>query len=257
MKNLGIEKAFLQTYKGEFATEATFVAFMGCEELQIPIEKFDYNDIGTLDIQKNTIVLGGITAVRHALTVLGITPPAPIDIPDELKPFTKRDIQIGTIKYFMEQNKFPLFVKPTKPKLFTGMVVSSKDELQYLSAFDMGAEESEIITSSVVNFLSEYRVFVIDKKIVDCRRYAGDYKVVPDFKFIEETIENYKTQPISYAIDFGVIPYTQNGFPMYSNTDGYTALIEVNDGYSIGSYGLNHRDYVNLCMLRWNQIINN
>lgn len=245
MKNLGIEKAYIQTYKGEFATEATFVAFMGCEELQIPIQKFDYNDIGTLDIQKNTIILGGITAVRHALTILEIVPPAPIDIPLELKEFTKRDIQIGTIKHFMEQNKFPLFVKPTKPKLFTGMVVSSADELGYLSVLDLDAEESMVITSSVVNFVSEYRVFVIDGKICDCRLYAGDYEVTPAYHFIKLAIQKYTTQPIAYVIDFGV------------TNKGETMLIEVNDGYSIGSYGLNHRDYTKLCMMRWNQIVNN
>ncbi len=244
MKNLGIKKAYLQTYKGEFVTEATFVAFMGCEELQIPIQKFDYSDIGTLDIQKDTIVLGGVTAVRHALTILDIVPPAPIDIPHELEWATHRKIETGTIKYFMEQNNFPLFVKPTKPKLFTGMVVSSKDELEFLSALDIEALESTIITSSVVNFVSEYRVFVVDGKICDCRLYAGDYEVTPAYHFIKIVIERYATQPIAYAIDFGV------------TNKGETMLIEVNDGYSIGSYGLNHRDYTKLCMMRWNQIVN-
>lgn len=247
MKKLGIEKAYIQLYKGEFATEAAFVAFMGCEELQIPIQKFEYNDIGTLDIRKNTIVLGGVTAVRHALTILNITPPPPIDIPKELEYSTKRKIEIGTIKHFYDNGTFPLFVKPMKPKLFTGMVVSSKDELEYLSCLDMGGYETEIITSSVVNFVSEYRVYVIDGVIADCRRYAGSYEIYPDMNFIKEVIkkENYTSQPIGYAIDFGV-------------TDiGETMLIEVNDGYSIGSYGLNHRDYTKLCILRWNQIVNN
>lgn len=243
MKNLGIEKAYIQIYKGEFVTEAAFVAFMGCEELQIPIQKFDYSDIGELDIKKNTIVFGGVTAVRHALTILGINPPAPIDIPKELEYYTKRKIEINTIKHFSEKGTFPLFVKPMKPKLFTGMVVSCKEELEYLACLDIAGDESELITSSVVNFISEYRVFVIDKKIVDCRRYSGDFRVFPNMEFIEETINNYSSQPIAYAIDFGI-------------TDrGETMLIEVNDGYSIGSYGLNHRDYVNLCTLRWNQIV--
>ena len=245
MKNLGIKKAFLQLYRGEFATEATFVAFMGCEELQIPIEKFDLKDIGTLDIKKDTIVLGGVTAVRHALTILNIVPPPPIDIPDELNLYTRRDMKTGTIKHFMEHGKFPLFVKPTKPKLFTGMVVSSPDELSFLSALDLAADESNIITSSVVNFVAEFRVFVIDKKIVDCRRYSGNFEVNPDFDFIRATIASYSTQPIAYAIDFGV------------TDEDVIMLIEVNDGYSIGSYGLSHRDYVRLCMLRWNQIVGN
>ena len=95
------------------------------------------------------------------------------------------------------------------------------------------------------SFLSEYRVFVINKEIVDCRRYYGDYAINPNVKFIKETIANYATQPVSYGIDFGV-------------TDtGETMLIEVNDGYSLGSYGLNHRDYTKLCMLRWNQMVDN
>jgi hypothetical protein len=243
MKKLGIRKAYIQLFKGEFVTEAAFVAYMGCEELQIPIEQFDYSDIGTLDIQKDTIVLGGVTAVRHALTVLGINPPAPLDIPMELLSFTKRDIRIGSIKSFQDENVFPLFVKPTKPKLFTGMVVSSADELGYLAQMDLAAEESTVIVSSVVNFVAEYRVFVIDGKAIDCRMYAGNFEITPDFNFIRECIKSYVSQPIGYAIDFGV-------------TDkGETMLIEVNDGYSIGTYGFNYRDYVRLCILRWNQMV--
>ena len=238
-----IETAFFQTYKGEFVTEATFVAYIGCEQLEINCVKFDLADIATLNITPNTPVFGGITAIRHALTQLGIKPPEPLDIPEELIPYTERDIQFNTLGYFMEHGKFPLFVKPRKPKLFTGMVVTSPDELSYLSQLDLDGDEQEIIASSVVNFIAEFRVFVSNGEIYDCRSYSGKWNVTPDFNFIENTIKNYTTAPAGYTIDFGV-------------TDtGKTLFIEANDGYSFGSYGLNPTAYIKISIARWKQMV--
>jgi hypothetical protein len=42
-----------------------------------------------------------------------------------------------------------------------------------------------------------------------------------------------------YALDLGVL------------TDGRTALVEWNDGYSLGSYGLESGLYAELIMARW------
>jgi hypothetical protein len=244
MKNkYNIETAFFQTYKGEFVTEATFVAFVGCEQLDIKCIKFDLADIATLDITKNTPVFGGITAVRYALTQLGIKPPEPLDIPEELIPYTGRDIQFNTLGYFMENGKFPLFVKPRKAKLFVGMIVSSPDELSYLSQIDMAGDDQELIASSVVKFVAEFRVFVSKGIIYDCRSYSGKWNVIPDFSFIEDTIKNYKSAPDGYVIDFGV------------TDSGKTLLVEANDGYSFGSYGLNPTAYIEITIARWNQMV--
>jgi hypothetical protein len=245
-----INKAYIQTYKGEFANEAAYVFFTGCEYLNnvgcdIKIEKFDYDNIGTLDINKNTIVSGGIVAVRHALSVLGVDLPSPLDIPEELFPYTKRNIQLGTINSFMEKGKFPLFVKPRIAKLFTGMVVSCSDEIEMFRHLHTDDLELEIMASDVVNFVSEYRTFVIDGQIYDCRKYSGNHKITPNFDFIEETVKAYKSAPISYGIDFGV-------------TDkGETMLIEANDGYSLGTYGFDCYNYTRMGILRWNQLLNN
>lgn len=245
-----IKKAYVQLYKGDFANEATYVFFTGCEFLnnlgcKIEVQKFDYDDIGTLDIDKDTIVAGGITAVRYGLSVLGANLPTPLDIPEELYPYTKRNIQLGTIKSVMENGEFPLFVKPRLPKLFTGMVVCHPDELEMFRHLHTEDLDLEIMTSDVVKFVSEYRTFVIDGQTYDCRKYSGDHRVTPDFNFIEEAVKAYKTAPISYSLDFGV-------------TDkGETMLIEANDGYSLGTYGFDSFNYVRMCILRWNQLLNN
>lgn len=239
-----IKKAYVQTWKGEFANEAAYVFFMGAEFLNIPIQKFDFEDIGKLEIDKDTVFAGGVTAVRHAMSILGAELPPPLDIPKELYPYTKRDIQDGTIKYFMENGKFPLFAKPRKPKLFSGAVVSSADELEMFKHLAIEAEELEIQTSSVVKFVSEHRAFVIEGHVYDCRKYSGNHRINPDYDFIEETVKAYTNQPIAYGIDFGV-------------TDkGETMLIEANDGYSLGTYGFDCYNYYRMVCLRWNEILN-
>lgn len=239
-----IEKAYVQLWKGDFANEAAYVFYIGCEFLNIPTQKFHIEDIGTLDINKNTIVAGGVTAVRQALSMLGAELPAPLDTPEELYPYTKRNIQLGTIKSFMENGTFPLFVKPRLPKLFTGAVVSSAEELEMFKHLHTDDDQLEIMASNVVKFVSEYRTFVIEGHAYDCRKYSGQHRIAPDFNFIDETIKAYKSAPIAYGIDFGV-------------TDkGETMLVEANDGYSLGTYGFDCYNYVRMCMLRWNQILN-
>ena len=50
--------------------------------------------------------------------------------------------------------------------------------------------------------------------------------------------------PAGFGIDFGVL------------LDGRTVLVEMNDGYSLGSYGLNAVEYSELLEARWAQLAN-
>jgi hypothetical protein len=96
--------------------------------------------------------------------------------------------------------------------------------------------------SNVVNIVSEYRCYVIENKLVGIKHYLGDFKIFPNVDFIEETIKNYENQPIGYTIDFGVTDQNE------------TILIEVNDGWSIGNYGLRDKIYAKLLLKRWIEI---
>ncbi len=49
--------------------------------------------------------------------------------------------------------------------------------------------------------------------------------------------------PSCYALDVGII-------------GSVTALVEINDFYSIGNYGLGPKEYVEMLMLRWSQLTN-
>ena len=64
----------------------------------------------------------------------------------------------------------------------------------------------------------------------------------PDPEVIKRAVRDYKTAPAGYSLDFGV-----------TDTDK-TLLIEVNDGYALGSYGLFYVDYAKLLAARWAEL---
>ena len=55
-------------------------------------------------------------------------------------------------------------------------------------------------------------------------------------------MSDYKSAPNGFALDFGL------------TKDGRTILIEVNDGYSTGNFGLVSVDYAKLLSARWAEI---
>ncbi|MMZ67938.1 hypothetical protein D1872_305770 [compost metagenome] len=55
-------------------------------------------------------------------------------------------------------------------------------------------------------------------------------------------VSQFQAAPKGYAVDFGL-------------TDkGETLLVEVNDGYSLGHYGLFSLDYAKLLSARWAEL---
>lgn len=130
-------------------------------------------------------------------------------------------------------------MKPVEDKKFTGVVVrTSKDLIGYGSCYD----NADVICSEVLDIKAEWRVFVRYGEILDVRQYKGDWRMHFNPRIIENCIKDYVSAPAGYVADFGV-------------TDkGDTVLIEVNDGYSIGCYGLLHINYAKLLSARWAEL---
>ena len=57
------------------------------------------------------------------------------------------------------------------------------------------------------------------------------------------SLESAGESTAGYALDFGVL------------ADGRTALVEWNDGFSLGSYGLEGGLYTELILARWCELI--
>jgi ATP-grasp domain, R2K clade family 3 len=232
----------LQNKDGEFASINCAVANDGFRKMGWEIVHFSRLDsFRLIDLTREDVVVGFIEDVNAALVKLGIEPPTEINYPDELTSFLGRKIWRSQINYIAKHpEQWNIFIKPaTLAKKFKGrLLTSAKDLISCGDEF----EDTEIWCSEPVNFLAEWRCFVRYGEILGVKSYYGDWRVHFDSQVIENAIAAYHSAPAGYAADFGV-------------TDkGETLLIEVNDGYSIGAYGLFPADYARLLSSRWAQI---
>jgi hypothetical protein len=95
-----------------------------------------------------------------------------------------------------------------------------------------------------VEFVAEWRYFVHKQQIVGVGHYAGDVFRHPDATVVRAAIDAYQAEaPIAYGIDFGV------------TADGRTWLVEVNDAFALGCYGLGAVEYAAMLEDRWQQVV--
>lgn len=57
--------------------------------------------------------------------------------------------------------------------------------------------------------------------------------------------DDFKDSSKAYCLDVGVL------------STGETALIEVNDGFSVGMYGMSKELYAELLQTRWKELVEN
>jgi hypothetical protein len=137
----------------------------------------------------------------------------------------------------------PVFAKPVgRKKRFTGHVFGNEDDLLYLQRASLS---TPILCSEVVRWLSEYRVFVIRGRVVGIRHYAGEPALRVDEAQVERAVrllEDAGEGTSAYGVDFGLLE------------TGQTALVEWNDGFSLGSYGLETSLYTELTLTRWAEL---
>src|SRR6185369_10155937 len=114
----------------------------------------------------------------------GVTVPAPLSIPEELIAFPQRKYDIKTLKQFKTETELPIFVKPhSKLKTFPSGVITKESSRSTLFNTINGKEidqEQLVLTSEVVDMISEFRVFVLRGKVLDIQHYLGDPLKFPD-----------------------------------------------------------------------------
>lgn len=224
-------KAYIQTDKnGEFYNVNAFFAFEGFRNFGFKTEKFiDADEIS--DRNPEHIVAGVIGNVRKRLRNLHISrPDKEIDYPEELMLFLKRKIWESTVdRIFAEKSNWNIFIKPkNETKLFAGKVI--KNEMDFIGLID-NDKNTGIWYSELIDFKTEWRCFIRYKEILDIRRYKGAWDTKIDVETVRSAVRSFSLQPNSFALDFGV------------NENGETILVEVNDGHSLGTYGLSPADY--------------
>jgi hypothetical protein len=201
---------------------------------------YGFGDIETLsDLGPDVGLIGFVNDVHQALNKINRPIPQTIDYPDVLKDWMHRSVAKITLKDVLSRND-KIFIKPVSEKLFTGFIWPT-----YIQRVCGLPEDTEILASEIVEFKSEYRTFVLDGEILDCRRYKGDWSLPLDKdKTIAavEAMSSWSGCPRAYCLDLGV---TEN-----SNC----CLVEVNDAYSFGNYGLQDCLFAKMLEARWDQL---
>lgn len=226
-------------FDGEFANHNFFMAYHGFN--QMGWEICPYKNITEIETDPEDIVVDFIHETRTIFNRYGINFDTDIDYPDELQNYLGRKIWTSKINDIANApDSWNIFVKSKKTKKITGRVVKSLKDLRGCGDIN---ENSEVWCSEPVELIAEWRCFVRYKNIIDVRRYKGDWRVNFDYKVIESALNDYKSIPNGCALDFGL------------TKDNRTILIEVNDDYSLGNYGLISVDYAKLLSARWAEIM--
>lgn len=219
-----------------------FNAYKGLEDMGFECVKFStLQDLADYYHSRGEIIVGGIGIIRKRLKAFDIDP-ITVDYPEELKEFLGRTIQESTLSNIANNPEtWPIFIKSKEQKRITGKVIRNASDLVGLGYQE---ENPEIYISEVMDFVSEYRVFVRYGEVLDCKHYWGDPMVFLDAAIIKAAISKYQSAPDAYGIDFAV------------TKEGKTVLIEVNDAWALGCYGLEMHLYAKFLITRWAQITN-
>lgn len=231
-------KAYIQTDKsGDYYNVNAFIASVGFSALGFELFKyFDVKNVNEKD--KDAIFVGGVGMVRQRLNSLGIEKQDEIEYPNELREFLNRKVWTSTLNKTIKEEQTGIFIKPVETKLFQGKVINEfKDYIGLNYKNDI-----EIWCSEVVNVVTEWRCFVRYGTLLDVRYYKGKWDSKLNLEIVNDAINKFKNQPRSFCLDFGVDP------------DGNHYLIEVNDGHSLGSYGMGAISYAKFLSARWSEL---
>jgi hypothetical protein len=234
-------KAYIQTDKeGEFYNVNAFIAYEGFKHFGFEIGKFHaVEDI--MDDNPENVMVGGIGNVRKRLAILGIERnKVELDYPKALEGYLKRRVWRSTLEEILKANRRNIFIKPeVDTKKFAGKVF--KNDLDFVGLIDV-ENPTRVLCSDIVDFRAEFRCFIRYKEILDVRRYKGAWDRIIDLAVVKNAIADFVSQPAAYALDFGV------------DAQNETLLVEVNDGHSLGSYGMSSGNYARFLSARWAEL---
>lgn len=155
----------------------------------------------------------------------------------------KRKIEMLEIEEIKKLN-FPYFVKSVEHKELNGLVVRDKYDLVHVQEANC-----KLFVSECVNFLNEFRIFYEKGKIhgiqesTDFIIGSSGIKMNPPIEFIKECTDMLdKMDGTTFVLDIGYI------------SDRGWAVVELNPPYSLSSYDLDIKKYVDFCQIFWNNL---
>ena len=216
-------------------SEIEYTAWQGFQLLGI-MPVFYQSDEELKDCTPADLVVGGISTITRKMAEYGIQI-EDYDYPEELSAYLGRRIWRDTLdSVLVKKETWPIFVKPVRDKRFTGFVLRSEKDVPRLSRTK---PNEPVQCSELVSFASEWRAYVRYGRIFDVRPYKGDWRNHYDADMLESAVKAFKSAPAGYSMDIGL------------TEEGQTLLVEVNDGFALGTYGTDAVEYAKLLSARW------
>jgi hypothetical protein len=206
--------------------------------LDYRLTSFEEVESGKFDtlIRKHPFI-GSVEFMRLVFSRIGITD---VKLPQNSNR-SHQILTLGEVKSRVSCGE-KLFIKPLEIKLFTGFVL---DNSIYNSITGIPDDTQVLVYEPFASqIVAEWRTYIFENKIEDIKNYSGDLFVVPNKKFIEELIQkNRSTFPNAYVIDIGILQ------------GGDNVVIEYNDAWAIGNYGMPNDTYFRFLKNRYFDII--
>lgn len=185
---------------------------------------------------KNNLFVGSVEFMREVFSR--------VDLDIRLPKNSNRESELITLveAHNRVSNGERIFIKPYDIKLFTGLIL---DGCTY-SCLESLPDDTKVLCYEVFNThpITEWRCYIRDGEIIDSRNYSGDFKISPNYEYVEKIIsENIDDFPKSYTIDVGILEGGEN------------VVIEFNDMWGIGNYGVDNYTYLRLLKSRYFEIM--
>jgi len=242
MSDIEATKFYVRYREGLPETEMQDAARRGFWTLGVETASFEWvDDIQDMtDLGPTVGVAGYIGDVWAALRKIGKYSPPALDYPEPLTEFLGRKIWKSTLGE-VRTTVTPTFVKPIEQKKFTGFIwrADIESKMRVVTIHD----DTPVWCAEPVEFVSEYRACILRQEVLACQRYKGDWSIVPSKDIVEAGMMAMgQKAPHAYCLDWGV------------TKDGRTLLVEANEGYAFGHYGLHHVSYARMLSARWREL---
>jgi hypothetical protein len=207
---------------------------------------FGLSQIVSSSLSGEIVVHGTIPVVQRVLEELNVSLADVEDYPASLEQYLGRRVWLTTLGEVRDcEELWPVFIKPYQfRKAFTGHVVTRFADLLETNTLP---DSFPIWASEPVRFEAEWRVFVLEGRILDVRLYKGSRWVAPIRNAVVDMLARYEesgTAPVAYALDVGL-------------ASDEMLLVEVNRGYSLGTYGLDSTLYAQMIEALWKHLVPN
>lgn len=239
---------------GDVESRAVRMASMLVDDISVTNASLESLEDHAGKLEQGAVPVGSVQFVRRAMEFARITEPKNLSYPPGCEAYTKRRIWQSTAGRALNMTG-TRFIKSAATKVFTGFVLDSDagalglnnhDRTQFAALSGL-ASDTPVWVSEPVQWLCEYRYYVMDSEILGLARYDQDDSdnfPAPDVGVVRQCVADLAIQH-PYALDMGVL------------LSGETALVEVNDAWAIGLYGgaMKPYDYVQFLSNRWSSLL--